>query len=894
MFTDIRVIPMRKNALSALLACAALLLAGCGGGGSGDGGSFQSPGGGVVTPPVAASLVVTSSVATLLADGSVPATITALVKDANNVVLKGVPVTLSTSSGALSAGSGTSDGTGQVNVTLTTGGDATVRTITVTAKSGTLTATVAVPVGVPPVSTVVPASLIVTSSLTTILADGSAPATITALVRDINNVVLKDVTVTLRASSGALSVGTANSDSAGQVASQLSTGGDSAVRTITVTAKAGTLTSTITVAVGVPPTTSQVAALTLVSSTPSIASDGSTTANVAAIVRDASNLLMQGLPVSFTATSGGLAVTQPVTNASGQAVANVSTAGDATPRNITITASVGGKTATTVVAVAASVPATTVSLGSGSGTSFVPNVLALGSSSLSVGGSTSITATLVQSDGTLYTKPATISFNSPCVASSNATIPASATTSTGQVSVTYSAKGCAGNDTITATAAVGSQNLSATGTVNVAQAAIGSVAYVSATPTNIALKGTGDATRPEVSTVIFRVLDVSGGPRAGATVSFALNTTVGGITLTSASAISDASGNVQAIVNAGTIATPVRVTATVSGTTPISTQSSQLSISTGIPTAGSFSLAAACFNIEGLNYDGTTTTLTARLADRFSNPAPNGTAVSFQSEGGSVLSQCLTSTTSSEGGLCSVDLRSSNPRPADGRLTVLATAIGEESFTDADGNGVFTAADGFRLTASGGLPAQDLGEPYLDINENDAYDIGEPFYDFNTNALRDSPDSKFNGALCQDAARCPDLTVDPTRKSAPIGASTVVIFSGSNALITKTDGTALTSLTMPVSSTTGITVWVRDINGNPMPGSTVVSGTVANAGLTIIAPSTFAMPCTAAPANSLVSGATVFSFGVASGTTLGTGQFTVSVKTPKGNETLARISVTVQ
>lgn len=892
MFTDIRVMPMRTNALSMLLASAALLLAGCGGG-SADSGSFQPPSTGTI-PPVAASLVVTSSVASLLADGSVPANITALVKDSNNVVLKGVPVTLSTTSGALSAGSGTSDGTGQVNVTLTTGGDATVRTITVTARSGTLTATVAVPVGAPPVTSIVPASLVVTSSLTTILADGSAPATLTALVRDANNVVLKDVTITLKASSGALSVGTANSDSAGQVASQLSTGGDSAVRTITVTAKAGTLTSTINIAVGVPPTTSQVAALTLVAGTPSIPSDGSITASVTAIARDASNLLMQGLPVTFTATSGGLAVTQPVTDAKGQAVAQLSTAGDATPRNITITASVGGKTATTVVAVAASVPATTVSLGSGSGSSFVPNVLALGSSSLSVGGSTSITATLVQSNGTLYTSPATISFNSPCVASGNATIPATATTSTGQVSVTYSAKGCAGNDTITATTSVGSQNLSATGTVNVAQAAIGSIAYVSATPTNIALKGTGDATRPEVSTVIFRVLDVSGGPRAGATVSFALNTTVGGITLTSATATSDASGNVQAIVNAGTIATPVRVTATVSGTTPISTQSSQLSISTGIPTAGSFSLAAACFNIEGLNYDGTTTTLTARLADRFSNPAPNGTAVSFQSEGGSVLSQCLTTTTSSEGGLCSVDIRSSNPRPADGRLTVLATAIGEESFTDADGNGVFTAADGFRLTASGGLPAQDLGEPYLDINENAAYDIGEPFYDFNTSGLRDSPDSKFNGALCQDAARCPDLTVDPTRKSAPIGASTVIIFSGSNALITKTDGTALASLTMPVSSTTGITVWVRDINGNPMPGSTIISGSVANAGLSIIAPSSYNMPCTAAPANSLVSGATVFTFGVASGTTLGTGQFTVSVKTPKGNETLARISVTVQ
>ena len=108
MFTDIRVNPMRTNALSCFLACFALLLAGCGGG-SGSG-SFQQPGGGVT--PVASSLVVTSSISTLPSDGSASATITALVKDANNVVLKDVPVTLSTSSGALSAGSGSSDSTG--------------------------------------------------------------------------------------------------------------------------------------------------------------------------------------------------------------------------------------------------------------------------------------------------------------------------------------------------------------------------------------------------------------------------------------------------------------------------------------------------------------------------------------------------------------------------------------------------------------------------------------------------------------------------------------------------------------------------------------------------------------------------------------------------------------
>ena len=101
--------------------------------------------------------------------------------------------------------------------------------------------------------------------------------------------------------------------------------------------------------------------------------------------------------------------------------------------------------------------------------------------------------------------------------------------------------------------------------MTVAQAAIGSISFISATPTNIALKGTGDASRPESSTVVFKVLDASGGPRSGTPVSFVLNSNVGGITLTpaSATATSDTQGLVQIVVNAGTVATSVKVTASI-------------------------------------------------------------------------------------------------------------------------------------------------------------------------------------------------------------------------------------------------------------------------------------------------------------------------------------------
>jgi hypothetical protein len=742
-----------------------------------------------------------------------------------------------------------------------------------------------------------PASLTVVSTAASIPTDGSTNADIRALVRDSNNVVIEDVPVTLSASSGALSAGSVLTGADGIAQARLTTGGDTTPRNITVTARAGSFTGTVNVAVGAPTaSTTAVAALTMMSSASTIPSDGSQPATVVAIARDANNLLMSGVPVSFTATSGGLAVTQGVTGSNGQAVATLSTAGDSTPRNIIVTAAAGGRTSTTTVAVAPTGTSTTVSIGNGSGATFTPNVLAVAVPSLSAGGSTSVTVSIVRQDGTLYTQPVTLTFNSPCVAAGTAVIQPSSTalTTTGQATVTYVAQGCAGTDTITATTTVGTQSLSANRAVTVAAATIGSIEFVSATPTNIALRGTGAVGRPETSTVVFRVRDSSNGPVSGATVNFALSTTVGGITLTSATAQSDSQGNVQAIVNAGTVATPVKVSATVA-TTTIGTQSSQLTISTGIPTAGSFSLAVSCNNIEGLDYDGTIATITARLADRFSNPVPDGTAVSFQAEGGSVLPQCTTTTNTNEGGVCSVDFRSSNPRPANGRITLLATAIGEESFIDADGNGAFTAGDPFRLAPVGLVPAHDLGEPYVDFNENNSYDLGEPFYDFyNVGAelgVRNGPDTKFNGALCQDAARC--VAGNPLKLSAGIGASNIIVLSGSSPVVSLTGGAALVARNIGQNSSTTFNLWIRDVNGNPMPGSTTITASASGAGLQVAQPNAATVPCSALASGVEVNGVTLYSFTVTSGSTAGTGSFILTIKTPKGLTTTLVVNVTV-
>ena len=318
-----------------------------------------------------------------------------------------------------------------------------------------------------------------------------------------------------------------------------------------------------------------------------------------------------------------------------------------------------------------------VSMGSGVPPAFTAGTIDVAVPNLAAGGSTTLSVSLV-SDGALYTQSVDVSFSSACIATNQATVTTPVTTTTGVAQTTYVATGCSGADVVTATATVNGTTVTATGTVTVASAAVGSIKFISATPDKIGLKGTGGVGLPETSTVIFQVVDLAGGPVAGEDVSFSLNTQVGGITRTPTTGTTAADGSVQTVVQAGTVATTVRVTATVDST-GTATQSSQLIITTGLPRQSAFSIAAACTNVEAYDYDGTQNAITVRLSDRFQNPVPDGTAVTFNSEGGSIAGGCTTTTTTgvgAESGFCVVNWTSSNPRPPDGRVMILATAIG--------------------------------------------------------------------------------------------------------------------------------------------------------------------------------------------------------------------------
>jgi hypothetical protein len=223
---------------SAVAALASLALASCGGGGCST--SFANGcGSSTTTGSAAASITLTADVASIPADGSSSANITALVKDANNNAVSAATVTFSSDAGSLVVGQATTDASGVAKAALSASGAAAGSSITVTAKVGTVSSTLMMPV------VNAQQTISVITSLAQIPSDGSKTAIISALLRDANNNVVPGVIVSFAATSGSLVVTQAKTDATGTATATLSAGADPTKRTITVTAKVGTATATV-------------------------------------------------------------------------------------------------------------------------------------------------------------------------------------------------------------------------------------------------------------------------------------------------------------------------------------------------------------------------------------------------------------------------------------------------------------------------------------------------------------------------------------------------------------------------------------------------------------------------------------------------------------------------
>ena len=79
----------------------------------------------------------------------------------------------------------------------------------------------------------------------------------------------------------------------------------------------------------------QIASLQVLTSNPQIPSDAGLPVTITALLKDANNNFVEGRTVAFAASSGGVTVTQPITDVAGRATAELSAAGDPTNRKVT-------------------------------------------------------------------------------------------------------------------------------------------------------------------------------------------------------------------------------------------------------------------------------------------------------------------------------------------------------------------------------------------------------------------------------------------------------------------------------------------------------------------------------------------------------------------------------
>ncbi len=372
-------------------------------------------------------------------------------------------------------------------------------------------------------------------------------------------------------------------------------------------------------------------------------------------------------------------------------------------------------------------------------------------SSLSALGTAAITATVTDSLGAAVVDGTSVSFSITTNASLG-TVTSTATTVSGVATATFTGGSTAGTVVITATAGGVSQTVS----ITILGVDVGSIEFSSATPNAIGVKGSG---QPETSIIAFTVRDVNGQLAAdGTNVTFSLDGPNGGEFLTPLNG-STVNGIVLTTLQAGSVAGPVRVTAsTVVGATTISTGSTGVSIGGGVPNLPHMTITTGQFNLAGLSTANLTTNITVFNADRFGNyNVLEGTSVSFYTEAGAIDASSVTDAT----GIATSVFRTQNPDPlvysvanpyaaslppttgdpVNGQSAVIAVTRGEECFVDNNGNGVY---DSGTDTFPGSC---DIGEPFVDENDNATLDSTEFYVDGNANGVYDGGNGIWDGNI---------------------------------------------------------------------------------------------------------------------------------------------------
>jgi hypothetical protein len=171
-------------------------------------------------------------------------------------------------------------------------------------------------------------------------------------------------------------------------------------------------------------------------------------------------------------------------------------------------------------------------------------------------------------------------------------------------------------------------------------------------------------------------------------------------------------------------------------------------------------------------------------------------------------------------------------------VTILATALGNESFIDRNGNGQYDNTDSFATNGStcnknsptpslvdSSTACDDLGEAYLDSNQNGTYDLADGYFVdifsaggiLGKDGLRTPGNGLYDGALCSTGASC-------TKNSVTVRDDiTIVLSTGIPGTVDNRLPGQPGIVSLALNGETTISVTLQDTNGNSMPAGTEVT-----------------------------------------------------------------------
>lgn len=332
---------------------------------------------------------------------------------------------------------------------------------------------------------------------------------------------------------------------------------------------------------------------------------------------------------------------------------------------------------------------------------------------LEVGGSTNVSLIVTDENGVVQPNT-TVNFTNNCGTFTEDSV---MTNSEGVATTTYSAIKADGSlctDASVIITASTTTGVSANTSINLTPIVGNSIAYTTTGAVNLGASNSGSSTSGQIEFTVYS----NGKPAANQDVIITktyapLDFSFVKLGNQSAQTVkSDSNGKVNVTLYPGALPGPVELKATLATNSTITALSKDVAVATGRATQNGMSVSLTK-NTLAVGVDGDTTEVTVRLVDRVGNAVPDGTVVSFVSEGGKITPNCST-----VDGACSATFSTQNPR-SDGRLSVVAYVEGDKSYIDSNGNNKFDIGEPL---------SHNIGSFYRDDNENGAHDLGEYVY----------------------------------------------------------------------------------------------------------------------------------------------------------------------